>query len=510
MSALLKNIPIIILFICFLPILFLGLFDLDEGVFAATSLQMLIDKEYFIPTIGDELRLEKPILSYWIQALSMSIFGMNEFALRIPSFLAAFVWALSFTSFVKQQDRNFNGTNLFLIFFTIPGIFLISFAATADAFLNTLITLTLISLFKYSKDKKASYLNNAAIFMGLGFLVKGLTIIFLCGSIFFIYLLFARQINIFFKAVLSYKPWLIFFLIIIPWTALILLRLDFDSFNYLFFGQSFGRFANTFENHTGPIYYYFVVLPFLILPFFTDFIKGFFSSKFRFNKLDMFFGSWFLFVLIFFSLSSTKLPHYLIYGLTPAAYFIEKYHLKISNKGLSTLALLFQLVIWSLLFALPYLLSYLAEVTQTYEVSSVAIQNFLNDQIYKIIIGVIILSIFIAFFFKFKSSKVKKLAGLSFIVILSFKITPFMHSLAQNDIKELGLYAREKNHDVSMYKVNKPSFAFYAQKKSFRGLRANSYILTRKDKLDQINATYKIILEKENYLIIKIEVNHSE
>ena len=34
MSALLKNIPIIILFICFLPILFLGLFDLDEGVFA--------------------------------------------------------------------------------------------------------------------------------------------------------------------------------------------------------------------------------------------------------------------------------------------------------------------------------------------------------------------------------------------------------------------------------------------------------------------------------------------
>ena len=233
--------------------------------------------------------------------------------------------------------------------------------------------------------------------MGLGFLVKGLTIIFLCGSIFFIYLLFARQINIFFKAVLSYKPWLIFFLIIIPWTALILLRLDFDSFNYLFFGQSFGRFANTFENHTGPIYYYFVVLPFLILPFFTDFIKGFFSSKFRFNKLDMFFGAWFLFILIFFSLSSTKLPHYLIYGLTPAAYFIEKYHLKISNKGLSILALIFQIVIWSLLFALPYLLSYLAEVTQTYEISSVAIQNFLNDLSYKVIIGITILSIFIAF-----------------------------------------------------------------------------------------------------------------
>ncbi len=53
-----------------------------------------------------------------------------------------------------------------------------SFAATADAFLNTLITLSLISLYKYSQNKKASHLNNAAIFIGLGFLVKGLTIVF--------------------------------------------------------------------------------------------------------------------------------------------------------------------------------------------------------------------------------------------------------------------------------------------------------------------------------------------
>ena len=46
------------------------------------------------------------------------------------------------------------GTNVFLVFFTLPGIFLMSFAATADAFLNALITLTLISLYKYSQNKK--------------------------------------------------------------------------------------------------------------------------------------------------------------------------------------------------------------------------------------------------------------------------------------------------------------------------------------------------------------------
>ena len=53
MTGLFRNIVLLALFICFFPILFLGIFDLDEGAFAATSLQMLIDEQYFIPTIGD-------------------------------------------------------------------------------------------------------------------------------------------------------------------------------------------------------------------------------------------------------------------------------------------------------------------------------------------------------------------------------------------------------------------------------------------------------------------------
>ena len=509
MTGSLRNIALFALLICFFPILFLGIFDLDEGAFAATSLQMLIDQQYFIPVIGDDLRLEKPILSYWIQTISISIFGANEFALRLPSFIAALVWAISISSFIKEQDRNIKGTNIFLIFFTLPGIFLISFAATADAFLNTLISLTFISLYKYTQNEKVSYLNNAAIFIGIGFLVKGLTIIFLAGAILFLYLILIGQIRIFFKAIMSYRPWGLFLLIIIPWTAVILLKLDFDAFAYLFLGQSFGRFSNTFESHTGPIYYYLIILPFLILPFFTDFLKGFFSSKFKSNRLDMFFGVWFLFVLIFFSFSSTKLPHYLIYGLTPAVYFIEKYHLKVAGKALSAFALIFQILIWSSLLALPFYLSYLIEVMQTYEASLSAINSFANDLVYQILIGIILLSITLCFFLKYDTVKVKKLSALAFTVILSFKIAPFLHSVTQEDIKELGLYARDGDKQVSMYKVNKPSYAFYAQKKSFRGLRDNSLILTRKDKLDQINHSFQVVKESENYLIIEIKSNEN-
>ena len=61
-----------------------------------------------------------------------------------------------------------------------------------------------------------------------------------------------------------------------------------------------------------------------------------------------------------------------------------------------------------------------------------------------------------------------------------------------------------------MHKVNKPSYAFYAKKKSFRGPKSNALILTRKDKLYQIGHPFEIVKESENYLIIEIIANENE
>ena len=73
MNLNLHNILVFLLIALYVPVLFLGLFDLDEGAFAATSLQMIKDQQFLVPIIGDELRLEKPILTYWIQATSIML-----------------------------------------------------------------------------------------------------------------------------------------------------------------------------------------------------------------------------------------------------------------------------------------------------------------------------------------------------------------------------------------------------------------------------------------------------
>ena len=91
-----NNFFYLVLFAAYIPLLFLGITDLDEGAFSSASLQMLREKQFLIPYLGDELRLEKPILTYIFQCISIFVFGISEFSLRLPSMVATFIWGLSF------------------------------------------------------------------------------------------------------------------------------------------------------------------------------------------------------------------------------------------------------------------------------------------------------------------------------------------------------------------------------------------------------------------------------
>ena len=70
----------------FIP--FLGeshLFDWDEINFAEAAREMLVSGNYSYVQINFKPFWEKPPLFIWMQALSMSAFGVNEFAARLPN-----------------------------------------------------------------------------------------------------------------------------------------------------------------------------------------------------------------------------------------------------------------------------------------------------------------------------------------------------------------------------------------------------------------------------------------
>ena len=63
------------------------LFDPDEGLHAAIAQEMTRTGDYVTPRFLGEPFLDKPILFFWAEALSLRVLGMNEAAVRIPPLL---------------------------------------------------------------------------------------------------------------------------------------------------------------------------------------------------------------------------------------------------------------------------------------------------------------------------------------------------------------------------------------------------------------------------------------
>src|SRR5690349_9512215 len=60
------------------------LFDADEGAFSEATREMLASGDWGHTTLNGAPRFDKPILIYWLQALSVSALGLHEMALRLP------------------------------------------------------------------------------------------------------------------------------------------------------------------------------------------------------------------------------------------------------------------------------------------------------------------------------------------------------------------------------------------------------------------------------------------
>src|SRR5687768_8156108 len=71
----------------------------DEPRYAQVAREMFETGEYFVPRLGGFAWFEKPVLFYWLISLCYALFGVNEFAARLPSVLAAAgtVWFVYFT-----------------------------------------------------------------------------------------------------------------------------------------------------------------------------------------------------------------------------------------------------------------------------------------------------------------------------------------------------------------------------------------------------------------------------
>lgn len=103
----------------------LPLEDTDEATYAMVVREMLRSGHYLTPTLHGRPWIDKPPLLFWLTSGSAKLFGLNEFALRLPeAIFGAAALAAYFASLIKKKGRFNNG-----------GFFLFStFALSASAF----------------------------------------------------------------------------------------------------------------------------------------------------------------------------------------------------------------------------------------------------------------------------------------------------------------------------------------------------------------------------------------
>src|SRR5262245_34114014 len=62
-----------------------SLWDIDEGNNAEAAREMFESGNWVVPTFNGQLRVDKPVLLYWLQLGAYQVFGVNEWAARFPS-----------------------------------------------------------------------------------------------------------------------------------------------------------------------------------------------------------------------------------------------------------------------------------------------------------------------------------------------------------------------------------------------------------------------------------------
>lgn len=300
-----------------------ALFDLDEGAFSAATWEMLQRGDFITTYLNGEPRFDKPILIYWLQALSVSLFGLQEWTLRLPSALAASAWVVATYYFAKARMPQPQAALAAVMLACSAMVVIIGRAATADAVLNLLITLALFDIWRYWEHATRLRLFRVFFWLGLGFLCKGPIAVAIPLVVSAALYLSHGQWRTWLQTVFNPSGLVVFLAVAAPWYVLAYLDQGQVFIDGFFLKHNVSRFTDTMEGHGGHIWYYLAAVPLIILPFSGLLVQ------LRWQWLQMpferFLLFWFGFVFVFFSFSSTQLPHYLLYGITPLLLLLAKH-----------------------------------------------------------------------------------------------------------------------------------------------------------------------------------------
>jgi 4-amino-4-deoxy-L-arabinose transferase-like glycosyltransferase len=147
--------------------------DPDEGRFAEISREMVVSGDWLIPRLCGVVLMQKPPLTYWLMGGAMSLFGQNEWAVRLTSALAglATLW-LTFRLARRFYDRETARVSVILLM-TFPLFFVCARLSTTDMLLTLWVTCAVTCWVEQAYTGKKRWWLGSYAAIGFGFLTKG-------------------------------------------------------------------------------------------------------------------------------------------------------------------------------------------------------------------------------------------------------------------------------------------------------------------------------------------------
>ena len=300
------------------------LFDWDEINFAESAREMLVSGDYLRVQINFQPFWEKPPLFFWMQVVSMKVFGINEYAARFPNAVCGVVTLLVIYSIGKRlHDAKFAAWWVVLYVSSfLPHIYFKS--GIIDPWFNLFIFLGIYFLAVFLQSdptsKRKVSLVLSGLFTGLAILTKGPVGLLIVVLTYIVFILLNKGKG--WDAIKYYLIWVLTVLLV----AMVWFGLEIWQHGWWFVNEFFTyqvRLAKTEDaGHGGfPLYHFVVILlgcfPASIL--FLDFTKknqtG--SGEIVFKKMMI---ASLLVILIVFSLVKTKIIHYSSFAYFPVVY----------------------------------------------------------------------------------------------------------------------------------------------------------------------------------------------
>ena len=469
-----------------------GLIDETPPLFASAGKAMSQSGDWITPKVNGILRFDKPPLYYWLMAIIYSIPGnqnwdqLGSLSARLPSALASlFLFLMLGDSILYHHKKSKYKSYLALVgslgFALSPLVIIWSRTAVSDSLLCGTVGVSLLLFWRKFVENNSRNCILPWIVLSLAILTKGPVAAVIVVLTIAIFLSVQEDRK---RLLLKIKPLqgiLITFLISTPWYLIVFLK-EGQSFLDIFFGyHNLQRYTSVVNNHSEPWWFFIYIMTIGSLPFSIFLFHGIFETIKEFityskedskNQNNLYFFSlcWLFAVLIFFSISATKLPSYWL-PATPAAAILIAKSAKIfinRQKNISIVWFFTTLILLGISFALLMSNNWLLLINDP-EMPNLVNEIIENGLVLKARIFILTLTILSSLFilrFIPKSILILQilfLFGQFFIMNPIRKITDNLRQAPLRQISQKINYLRKSSEPLAMVGIRKPSLHFYSK-----------------------------------------------